>query len=62
MSNENKETVTITQKEYKRLKKKALWLSCLENAGVDNWDGYDYAQEILEERGGYDDEDDDDGE
>ena len=28
-------------------------LTCLENAGVDNWDGYDYAME--EYRGGSDD-------
>lgn len=27
-------------------------LSALEAAGVDNWDGYSYAMEILAERGG----------
>lgn len=32
-----------------------LWLEALDRAGVDNWSGYEYAQEIydelLEERG-----------
>jgi hypothetical protein len=27
----------------------ALFLSCLEGAGVDNWDGYSYAIEMLEQ-------------
>lgn len=26
------------------------WLCCLNNAGVDNWEGYEYAQELLEEQ------------
>jgi hypothetical protein len=43
------ETITITIEEYKFLKKSAEWLTCLENAGVDNWDGIDYASELLEE-------------
>ena len=60
--NENNETVTITQKEYKRLKKNSLWLSFLERAGVDNWDGYAYAQELLAEEMGCDDDDEDDDE
>jgi len=25
------------------------WLDCLESAGVDNWCGYEYAQELAEE-------------
>lgn len=25
------------------------FLNCLKQAGVDNWDGYEYAQELLEE-------------
>ncbi len=38
-------SVTITQKEYDKLLDDSLFLSCLRNAGVDNWDGYDYAQD-----------------
>ena len=41
------ETVTISKKEYEALIKQVNWLSCLENAGVDNWDGIDYAYEIF---------------
>lgn len=46
--NETEETVTITKAEYESLKEDRRWLTCLENAGVDNWEGYDYAREILE--------------
>ncbi len=27
----------------------SIFLSALQNAGVDNWEGYEYAQELLEE-------------
>lgn len=45
----SEEMVTITKKEYDDLLKREAWLLCLEAAGVDNWQGYDYAQEMLEE-------------
>lgn len=45
----NEETVTISKKEYESLKEDARWLQCLEGAGVDNWEGYDYAHELLNE-------------
>lgn len=32
-----------------KLEKRNLWLTCLEQAGVDNWEGMDVAHEILEE-------------
>ena len=35
-----KETVTISKKEYIRLKKSHSHLSYLEVLGVDNWEGY----------------------
>lgn len=41
----HEETVTITKKEYEELLESQRWLNCLENAGVDNWSGYDYACE-----------------
>jgi len=44
-------TVTITVKEYESLQKDCLWLSALECAGVDNWEGYEEAISILEEWG-----------
>lgn len=43
------DTVTITRKEYDQLVKDSEWLSYLEAAGVDNWEGYDYAIEMMQE-------------
>lgn len=45
----NEKTVTISEKEYKSLKEDALVLRHLEGAGVDNWEGYDFAMESLRE-------------
>jgi hypothetical protein len=41
------DTVTIKRTEYARLQERDQWLECLEAAGVDNWDGFEYAQELL---------------
>ncbi len=41
-------TVTLSQEEYDELKRDQDWLRCLEGAGVDNWDGIEYAQESFE--------------
>ena len=43
------ETITITKKEYESLLEDRKWLECLEGAGVDNWQGYDYAKELFNE-------------
>jgi metal-dependent HD superfamily phosphatase/phosphodiesterase len=43
------ETVTIPKSVYEQLLKDSEWLSYLEAAGVDNWDGFDYAFEMREE-------------
>lgn len=45
----NPEMVTIPLSEYLSLQEDAEWLQALENAGVDNWSGYDYARELLNE-------------
>ena len=45
----NEETVTISKKEYESLLEDSEMLLALQNAGVDNWDGYDYALELLKE-------------
>ena len=42
-------TITIPLKEFTRLTERDDWLSCLEAAGVDNWQGYDYAMELSQE-------------
>ncbi len=46
----NSETVTISKKEYDQLIKDSEFLEALRAAGVDNWDGYSYAFEILNEQ------------
>lgn len=49
----NKETeqemVLIPKSEYESLLKDSRWLQCLEDAGVDNWQGYDYACDLWKE-------------
>lgn len=46
---EEEETVTIPKEEYEELLESQQWLDCLENAGVDNWDGLSYAIELSQE-------------
>ena len=41
------DSVTISYSEYERLLKAEAFLEALEEAGVDNWEGY--AQAIFEE-------------
>lgn len=46
-----KATITISISEYESLKSEAFKVQCLENAGVDNWNGYSEAmQEFYAER------------
>lgn len=42
-------TVTISADQYEQLLEDSSWLSALRAAGVDNWEGYDYAMELLRE-------------
>ena len=42
-----KEKVTITKKEYEELLDSQKMLNALESAGVDNWEGYDFAMELY---------------
>jgi hypothetical protein len=48
------ETVTISAKELEQLREDSQKLSALDCAGVDNWEGYDHAMEILREWNGED--------
>jgi len=41
--------IEIEEEEYLALKRDQIWLICLEGAGVDNWEGYEYAQEMFED-------------
>ncbi len=38
------EEVTILKEEYDALKEDSAFLQALMNAGVDNWEGYEFAQ------------------
>jgi len=49
MENKKENTITIDKGEYDRLLEDAFWLMCLEQAGVDNWIGFEEAQNIKEE-------------
>lgn len=42
------ETITITKKEYDSLVEDSEFLNALQEAGVDNWEGYHIAQEIID--------------
>lgn len=46
------EKIIISKEVYEKLVRDQNFLSCLENAGVDNWVGYSYAHEIFEEEYG----------
>ena len=43
----NEETVTISKSEYDRLIEDSQFLDGLVAAGVDNWEGYDCACEMM---------------
>jgi len=38
--------ITIPTAEYNSLLRDSNWLTCLESAGVDNWEGIDYAYDL----------------
>lgn len=45
----NPEMVQIPLSEYLSLKDDSAWLAALENAGVDNWSGIDFARQLYNE-------------
>ena len=44
-------TVTIPVDEYDEMLERLAKLDALEGAGVDNWEGYDWAMESLQDPG-----------
>ena len=42
-------SVTIPKEEYEELKADQRFLRALQHAGVDSWDGYEEAQDILDD-------------
>lgn len=49
LAKEKEETVTISKKEYESLLDDSEWRCAMEAAGVDNWEGYDFALKLLNE-------------
>ena len=43
------EMVEITEAEYELLLATAKFMACLESAGLDNWEGYEYALDLYNE-------------
>ena len=43
------DSIVIQKKRYEELLESEEFLGCLQAAGVDNWEGYEQAQEILED-------------
>lgn len=46
---DDKKIVEVPVAEYEKLIQDQMMLQALIGAGVDNWDGYDYAMEEFEE-------------
>lgn len=44
--------VILTQEEYENLQKKNIFLNCLNQAGVDNWEGWNIAIDLWIEKMG----------
>ncbi len=44
---QEEQTVTILRSEYDELKQDQRLLYALQGAGVDNWEGYDFAMEDM---------------
>jgi hypothetical protein len=44
---EESKTITISREEYDEMVEDQKFLDCLRAAGVDNWDGYSFAQEMM---------------
>ena len=55
LCSDGKKTITISLVEYEGLLAESRLLNALENAGVDNWHGYEYAMDELQEAGEFDD-------
>jgi hypothetical protein len=49
-------TITISLDKYEDLVADSDWLRCLEQAGVDDWEGVDYAAQLFREMGQTEDE------
>ena len=46
---DSQEVVLMSKADYDKLRQDQIFLHCLEGAGVDNWCGYEDAQEMMED-------------
>lgn len=44
------DVVVISRAEYERLQNDSEFLSCLQACGVDNWNGYGDAKQMMDEQ------------
>lgn len=49
MMTDKDEMILVSKKVYGELFDDSMFLDCLLNAGVDNWDGYEYAKKAYQE-------------
>lgn len=42
-------SVVVSAKWWAVIQDEMTWLACLDEAGVDDWDGIDYAHELYDE-------------
>lgn len=42
--------ITISKREYDKLKKDSEFLYCLKSLGVDNWGAYNDVRDLMEEK------------
>ena len=47
------DNIVLSKEEYEKLMKEIAFLRCLEMCGVDNWQGYSFAWEMMETEYGY---------
>lgn len=52
-----KDVEDYTAEEIRNMARDSRWLSYLEAAGVDNWEGYEHAADMAREDGFFDEED-----
>lgn len=43
------EIIEVKRAYLEELEAQSMWLICLEGAGVDNWEGYDFAIDMWDE-------------
>ena len=48
-NSKSESTYIVSMKTYLKLKAESMFLQCLKDGGVDNWDGWEYACDAYDE-------------